>query len=379
MVHREKVLARLKQIGDPLSGQDIVSSGRVRALTINDGVVRFVLTAPRTQSEVTALIKSQAEAEIGTLEGVNEISILLTAYEIDDPSFSAKEHGMGLEKPKKAPQVGQPVPVTLNHPSTHPLPQRPEKIPGIERIIAIASGKGGVGKSTVSTNLAVALVAEGRRVGLLDADVYGPSQPRMLGVSGRPSSPDGKIILPLRNHGVTVMSMGLMAQEGEAVVWRGPMLMGALQQMLAQVQWGALDVLIIDLPPGTGDVPMTLTQSAKIDGAIVVSTPQDVALLDARKGIDMFKKLNTPILGMVENMSTHICSHCGHEEHLFGHGGVVAEAKKWEVPLLAEIPLHIDIRLAADGGAPIVAAKAHSREARIFRELANRLIENGHV
>jgi ATP-binding protein involved in chromosome partitioning len=199
----------------------------------------------------------------------------------------------------------------------------------------------------------------------------------MLGVSGRPQSPDGKIILPLRNFGVTMMSIGLMTNEDQAVVWRGPMLMGALQQMLTQVQWGALDVLIVDLPPGTGDVNMTLAQKAHVDGAIIVSTPQDVALMDARKGIDMFNQLGTPIIGMIENMSTHICSQCGHEEHVFGHGGVSEEAKKLNVPLLAEIPLHLDIRLAADGGAPIVVSKPNSTQAQAFRSLAKSLIESG--
>ena len=256
-------------------------------------------------------------------------------------------------------------------------PAGPRRIPGVDRIVAIASGKGGVGKSTVTANLAAALAAEGRRVGLLDADVYGPSQPRMLGVSGRPASPDGKTILPLRNHGVTMMSIGLMTREDEAVVWRGPMLMGALQQMMNQVQWGALDVLLADLPPGTGDVPMTLSQTAEVTGAIVVSTPQDVALLDARKGVDMFRKMSVPILGMIENMSTHICSNCGHEEHLFGHGGVRAEAEKLGIPLLAEIPLALGIRLASDGGAPIVVSRPASPEATAFRDVAQHLIETG--
>ena len=220
-------------------------------------------------------------------------------------------------------------------------------------------------------------VQQGRRVGLLDADVYGPSQPRMLGVSGRPASPDGKTILPLRNHGVTMMSIGLMTNDDQAVVWRGPMLMGALQQMMMQVQWGALDVLLVDLPPGTGDVQMTLSQKAQVDGAIVVSTPQDVALLDARKGIDMFKQLNVPLLGMIENMSTHICSACGHEEHVFGHGGVASEAAKLGVPLLAEIPLDLQIRLASDGGAPIVVSQPDSGQAKAFHDVAAALVAKG--
>jgi len=229
----------------------------------------------------------------------------------------------------------------------------------------------------VSANLACALAAEGRRVGLLDADVYGPSQPRMLGISGRPASPDGKTILPMRNHGVTMMSIGLMTNEDQAVVWRGPMLMGALQQMLTQVQWGALDVLLVDLPPGTGDVQMTLSQKAVVDGAIIVSTPQDVALLDARKGIDMFNQLKVPVLGMIENMSTHICSNCGHEEHVFGHGGVKAECEKMGVPLLAEVPLHIDIRMASDGGAPIVVSNPDAPQAQAFRDVAKTLVAQG--
>jgi ATP-binding protein involved in chromosome partitioning len=247
----------------------------------------------------------------------------------------------------------------------------------VERIIAVASGKGGVGKSTVSANLACALAAQGRRVGLLDADVYGPSQPRMLGVSGRPASPDGKTILPMRNHGVTMMSIGLMTNEDQAVVWRGPMLMGALQQMMTQVQWGALDVLIVDLPPGTGDVQMTLAQKAQVDGAVIVSTPQDVALIDARKGIDMFNQLKVPILGMIENMSTHVCSNCGHEEHVFGHGGVASEAEKWGVPLLAEVPLDLQIRLASDGGAPITVSQPDSKQAAAFHAIAKTLVDSG--
>jgi ATP-binding protein involved in chromosome partitioning len=256
-------------------------------------------------------------------------------------------------------------------------PKGPQKVPGIAHILAVASGKGGVGKSTVSANLACALAALGRRVGLLDADVYGPSQPRMLGVSGRPSSPDGKTILPMRNHGVTMMSIGLMTNDDQAVVWRGPMLMGALQQMLSQVQWGALDVLIVDLPPGTGDVQMSLAQKAVVDGAIIVSTPQDMALLDARKGIDMFRQLDVPILGMIENMSTHICSKCGHEEHIFGHGGVADEAAKLGVPLLAEIPLNMDIRVASDGGAPVVVSQPDSPQAQVFVDVARALVAKG--
>ena len=348
MASRDDVLAELKQITDPVSGSDIVAAGLVRALTIEDGAVRFVLEIDPSKAQVMEPVRADAEARVKALAGINSVSAMMTAHSQKAPP--------NLKPARKAEPAG------------------PQPVPGVARIIAVASGKGGVGKSTVAANLAVALAAEGRRVGLLDADVYGPSQPRMLGVSGRPASPDGKIILPMRNHGVTMMSMGLMTNEGQAVVWRGPMLMGALQQMMMQVQWGALDVLIVDLPPGTGDVQLTLTQKFALSGAIIVSTPQDVALLDARKGIDMFNQMKTPIIGMIENMSTHICSNCGHEEHVFGHGGVAAEAEKLGVPLLAEIPLHLDIRLAADGGAPIVVAKPDSPQAAAFRQVARDLV-----
>jgi len=345
---REDVLACLKEVKDP-TGVDMVSAGLVRALNLDGSAVRFVMEV--SQPDPYMPVKAEAESKLAAL-GAGPVSIVMTAHTKTAPPPDLK-------------------------PSRPAEPSGPQRIPGVDRIIAIASGKGGVGKSTVAANLACALAAQGRRVGMLDADVYGPSQPRMLGVSGRPQSPDGKLILPLRNYGVTMMSIGLMTNEDQAVVWRGPMLMGALQQMMTQVQWGALDVLIVDLPPGTGDVQMTLAQKAHVDGAVIVSTPQDVALLDARKGIDMFNQLGTPILGMIENMSTHICSQCGHEEHVFGHGGVAAEAAKLGVPLLAEIPLHLDIRVAADGGAPIVVSQPDSPQAQSFRAVARKLIEMG--
>ncbi len=350
MATRDTVLEALKNIKTP-AGNDIISAGMVKALTVGDGVVRFVLEVPGAQATALEPTRAAAQAAAEAVDGVTSVSAIMTAH----------------STPTAPPDL---------KPSRKTEPEGPQKIPGVEKIIAIASGKGGVGKSTLSVNLAVALAAEGKRVGLLDADVFGPSQPRMLGVSGRPASPDGTTILPLRNHGVTMMSIGLMTNDDEAVVWRGPMLIGALQQMLNQVQWGALDVLIVDLPPGTGDVQMTLAQKAEVTGAIIVSTPQDIALIDARKAIDMFNKLGTPILGMVENMAYQICEDCGHKGHPFGQGGVAKEADKLGVPLLAELPLDLDIRIASDTGAPIVVSKPDTPQAQAFRSLAQQLIKD---
>ena len=351
---REDILAALARIALP-GGGDPVSRDLIRALRIEGGLVSFVIeTATPEEARAYAPVQAQAEAALRALPGVEKVQIVMTA------------HGPAAKAPAPSLKIGG-----------HPTPQQggPKKVSGIDRIIAIGSGKGGVGKSTVSSNLAVALARQGRRVGLLDADIYGPSQPRMMGVNKRPASPDGKTIIPLQAHGVTLMSMGFMLKEDEAVIWRGPMLMGALQQLIEQVAWGDLDILLIDLPPGTGDIQLTLCQRFQMTGAIVVSTPQDVALLDARKALDMFQKLKTPVLGLVENMSSYICPNCGHEAHIFGHGGVAAEARRLDLPFLGELPLDLSVRLAGDAGTPIAAGEGPVAEA--YAQLARRLVEGG--
>ncbi len=352
-VTQTDVLAALKVL-KLQDGRDVVEADFVRALNIEGGAVRFVLEVPPELGASMEPVRQAAEQIVGRMDGVDSASVLLTA------------HG-------PAPKAPEPPQLKIGG---HPKPSADQApVAGVDRILAIASGKGGVGKSTVSSNLAVALAKQGRRVGLLDADIYGPSQPRMMGVSKRPSSPDGKTIIPLQAHGVTMMSIGLMLEEDQAVVWRGPMLMGALQQMLGQVEWGELDVLIVDLPPGTGDVQLTLAQKAKVTGAIVVSTPQDVALIDARKALNMFEKTKTPVLGMIENMSTYICPKCGHEAHLFGHGGAKDEAERLGLPFLGAIPLELDIRLAGDSGTPIAATDSPIAEA--YADIARRLVGGG--
>ena len=353
---KDEILAALDTVTLP-GGQSLVARDMIRALYIEGDNVRFVIEAP-TPEEAARMggVRTAAEAVVGNLAGVKTVSVVLTA------------HGPAATPPKDEPpslKVGR-----------HPTPQAgPAPVAGVDRILAIGSGKGGVGKSTVSSNLAVALAKQGRRVGLLDADIYGPSQPRMMGVSQRPGSPDGKTIIPLKAHGVTMMSIGLMVDPDKAVVWRGPMLMGALQQMLGQVEWGQLDDLIVDLPPGTGDVQLTLCQKTQLTGAVVVSTPQDVALLDARKALDMFKSLNTPVLGLIENMSTFHCPHCGEESQIFGHGGVAEEAARIGVPMLGALPIDLDTRLAGDGGTPIAAGEGPMADA--YAALARRFIDGG--
>lgn len=359
-VTRETILTAISDIALPQGGT-LGQADLIRALTIDQETVRFVLEVENAATaQAMAPVEAEARARLERIPGVAKVQIVMTA-----PAKPAPPKAVSGQGAAPSLKIGG-----------HPTPQAgPQAVPGVRHIIAVGSGKGGVGKSTVTSNLAVALARAGRKVGLLDADIYGPSQPRMMGVSGRPASPDGQRIDPMHAHGVTVMSIGLMLKEGEALVWRGPMLMGALQQLLQQVNWGELDVLLIDLPPGTGDVQLSLCQKAPVTGAIIVSTPQDVALLDARRAIDMFGKLKTPVLGLVENMSTYICPKCGHEAHLFGHGGVAAEAEALNLPFLGALPLELEVRLAGDSGRPVALGDGAVSEA--YARLADRLVQGG--
>jgi ATP-binding protein involved in chromosome partitioning len=256
---------------------------------------------------------------------------------------------------------------------THSVQRGVKLIPGVKNIIAVASGKGGVGKSTTAANLALALAAEGAKVGVLDADIYGPSQPQMLGITGRPESSDGKTLEPMRGHGLQAMSIGFLIDAETPMVWRGPMVTQALEQLLRDTRWGDLDYLVVDLPPGTGDIQLTLAQKVPVTGAVIVTTPQDIALLDARKGLKMFEKVGIPILGVVENMSIHICSKCGHEEHIFGSGGGAAICKDYGVDLLGSLPLDIGIREQADSGKPTVVSDPDGRITQIYKEIARKI------
>ncbi len=356
LLTKEAILERLHSVPLP-GGGTLISADLVRALQINAGKVRFVIEAPDAATARTlAPVQQAAKAALRTLDGVTDVQIAVTAH-----AARAAASQSGQSEPPQL-EVGR-------HPTGKP---EPKTIPGVKRILAIGSGKGGVGKSTVASNLAVAMARQGWKVGLLDADIYGPSQPRMMGLDRPPMSPDGKAILPLESHGVKFMSIGLLLPKGEAVIWRGPMLMGALQQLLNDVRWGDLDVLIVDMPPGTGDIQLTLCTYFDVTGALVVSTPQDVALLDAQKALVAFSKLGTEVIGLIENMSGYICPNCGHEAHIFGQGGVRAEAEKLGLPLLAEIPLSLDVRVAGDAGTPI--ALADDTIAEIYGKLAARLI-----
>ena len=336
-ITQDHVRALLARVRDPHTGNDLVTSGHLRGIGVDGDKVAVELVLGYPASSWHAALAEMTE---GALRA--------------DPSIS-----------------GATVSVTSRI-ASHQVQKSLSPIPGVKNILAVASGKGGVGKSTTAVNLALALAAEGARVGVLDADIYGPSIPRMLGISGRPETVDEKRIVPMRAHGVQAMSIGFLIDEDAPMIWRGPMTTQALQQLLNETAWQDLDYLIIDLPPGTGDIQLTLSQRIPVSGALIVTTPQDIALLDARRALRMFEKVEVPVLGIVENMAIHVCSNCGHAEHVFGSGGGARMSEQYDVPLLGSLPLDITIREQADGGAPTVVAQPESAVAAAYRNIARK-------
>ena len=342
-----------------LAGVTGVESGMVSGLVVKDGNVGFALEVAPERGAAMEPVRKAAEAAVAALPGVLSVTAVLTAH--------------------RAAGKAQPAP-SGGHGHTHPAPrgggERPgtDPIPGVGAIVAVASGKGGVGKSTTAVNIALALASIGQKVALLDADIYGPSVPRLLALKGKPET-DGRLLWPKEAFGIKAMSIGLLIEEDQPMVWRGPMVQSALEQMLRQVAWGDIDVMIVDMPPGTGDAQLTLTQRTPLSGAVIVSTPQDLSLIDARKGLNMFRKVDVPILGIVENMSYFVCPHCGGRTDVFAHGGARQEAAKLGVPFLGEIPLDIAIRETSDGGNPIVASEPDGPHAESYRNIARAILD----
>ncbi|WGF88221.1 iron-sulfur cluster carrier protein ApbC [Marinivivus vitaminiproducens] len=340
-VTKEDVLRALGQVVVPEDGKDVVESGLIDGVAIKDGNVHVSMTAGDTEAaKALEPLRQAAQRAVAAMAGVTSATVILTA-----------------ERPR--PAAAKPEPAPAGRPA----------VPGIRHMVAVGSGKGGVGKSTTAVNLAMALAQLGQRVGLLDADIYGPSLPRMMGITGKPKTQDGKKLLPMEAFGVKVMSMGFLIDEDAPMIWRGPMVQSALQQMLGDVLWGELDVLVIDLPPGTGDAQLTMAQRVPLSGAVIVSTPQDIALLDARKAINMFRKVDVPVLGVVENMAYYCCPNCGHRAEIFGHGGARATAERYETAFLGEIPLTLEIRETSDAGTPIVVSAPESAQAAAYRSV----------
>jgi ATP-binding protein involved in chromosome partitioning len=336
----DSLRAALRAIADPATGKDIVAAGLVEAIEVRGGLVQVSLLTDRAHAEAMEPVRQQVEKLLAREPGVKNATAVLTAHKAPAPAA----------KP----------------------PQKPVLLPEVRAIVAVASGKGGVGKSTVAVNLAVALARQGLRVGLLDADIYGPSLPRLLGLARKPEV-RGDRMIPLPAWGLLAMSIGFLVEEETPMIWRGPMVMGALEQMMGQVEWGALDIMIVDMPPGTGDAQLTMAQRVALAGAVIVSTPQDLALLDARRGVRMFERTRVPVLGLIENMSFFCCPACGHRAEIFGHGGARREADRLGVEFLGEIPLVLEVRAASDAGTPIVAAAPDSHAAQAFSAIARRL------
>lgn len=361
MTGKDDILKVLSKVRDEEQQGDLVSLNMIKGLQISqDGAVIFMIEVDPQRGSQLEPLRQQAEQAVKNLRGVTKVTAILTAEAKHTPS---QNHNVQTRT-----SAG-------GNPDPHGIDKIPPLTIAARHIIAVASGKGGVGKSTIAANLAVSLAKNGHKTGLLDADIYGPSQPRMMGLEGKKpkSNRQGKII-PLKAYGLKIMSIGFMVEPEKALVWRGPMVQSALIQLMRDVEWGTekepLDFLIVDMPPGTGDAQLTMAQKVKLSGAIIVSTPQDIALLDARKGIEMFRKTGVPVLGIVENMSTYICPQCGHEDHIFGHGGAQREAKKLATTFLGEIPLHPDIRLKSDEGKPACISAPDSDYAKKFDDIA---------
>ncbi|PBC01179.1 Mrp/NBP35 family ATP-binding protein [Mesorhizobium sp. WSM3860] len=373
-VTKETVIERLRTVNGPDFTGNIVDLGLVSEIFIADSKVFFSITVPAARAQEMEPLRAAAERVVKAIPGVANAVVALTA----------EKKGGGMEAPVR-PRPASPA--APPRPAPHAAPQRPgpqapashshgkRGVPGIDAIIAVASGKGGVGKSTTAVNLALGLAANGLSVGVLDADIYGPSMPRLLNIHGRPQTVDGKILKPMQNYGLKVMSMGFLVDEETPMIWRGPMVMSALTQMLREVEWGPLDVLVVDMPPGTGDAQLTMAQQVPLAGAVIVSTPQDLALIDARKGLNMFKKVDVPLLGIVENMSYFLAPDTGKRYDIFGHGGARREAERLGVTFLGEVPLEMGIRESSDAGAPVVASKPDGAEAKIYRDIASKVWE----
>ncbi len=386
-ITQAQVLDKLRRIKGPDLASNIVDLGLVSEVLIRDNRAYFSITVPAARAEELEPLRQAAEKVVGEITGIGGVTAVLTAEAAREGAQAPRTSGMAAESARvraareQGLAGGKPHAHTHDHGHAHThapartAPQagpqrRSTAVPGIRHMVAVASGKGGVGKSTTAVNLALGFQANGLRAGILDADVYGPSQPRLLGLTGRPGVGPGNKLEPLVGYGLKCMSMGFMVDEATPVIWRGPMVVQALTQMLREVVWGELDVLVIDMPPGTGDVQLTMAQQVPLSGAIIVSTPQDLALIDARKGLNMFKRTDVPVIGIIENMSYFVCGKCGERHDIFGHGGAEAEAKTLDVPFLGAVPLHIDIRSTSDAGRPVTATAPESIHAQIYRELA---------
>lgn len=368
VVTEAQIVESLKSVEDSDKGIDIVSAGMVTGIQIKDGHVAFAIEVDPERGAALEPIRKEAEKIVHGLPGVISATVVLTAQKASGNTAPPSAKGGGCGGGQGGGHAGH------GAGAGQQAPQPDQQLaPGVKHIVAVASGKGGVGKSTTAANLTLALAASGRKVGILDADIYGPSMPRMMGCSGEPKSSNGRQLDPIENYGVKVMSMGFMVDEETPIIWRGPMVQSALEQMLRDVNWGELDCLVVDMPPGTGDAQLTMAQRVPLAGSIIVSTPQDIALLDARKGLNMFRKVDVPVFGIVENMSYYLCPNCGDRAEIFGHGGARAEAEKLGIDFLGEIPLHLDIRTTADGGRPIVVSKPDSEHAKAYLSIADQL------